>query len=480
MTLIPFVDLPTEILQLICSCFCLHCRGDCVGPEQHPDEPSWYSLERHALFSLCLTSRQFYEIAQPILYHEFIPGYGRSWRSNLYSWDGRLMSFVQTMKRRRDLAALVKWIFIHPDLLKPICDEETRDARTRTVPAKALSIRAWHQASDLAATLMAQLPNLERCSFQVVGLSVETIRMSALRAAGVTSLPLKTLDISLNSTPVSAQGCLFSLDLRARPIIELSTRLETLNLHMCGDTWRHLPFAPLPNLKTLRITRSRLSDEGLRRLLSSCFRLHTFFYEATSPAINRLHGTIEDGSDHFELSSAIKYLSRYNTTLKSLHLDLRWRDWSPFIVGNHTKPASSFRDFGALEHLFLNSSELYSTFWEESPMDSHLLAQRLPLSIRSLYLAGHIGTALPRMGMGLLNLADATSQGHFPQLKQVKCDIDQKLGDEFALNSKFATAGVDFGYESWPQSEGILKPSEMFPPTPLLSTPLPSSEDSNI
>ncbi|KAL4871123.1 hypothetical protein BDV12DRAFT_194769 [Aspergillus spectabilis] len=42
-----------------------------------------------------------------------MPGYGDSWRSDLYTWDGRLTSFMRTVARRRDLAATVKRIYVH-------------------------------------------------------------------------------------------------------------------------------------------------------------------------------------------------------------------------------------------------------------------------------------------------------------------------------------------------------------------------------
>lgn len=72
MTSAVFAGFPTESLQWIFSYFCLHCRGSCSGTQQRPDKSSWYTLERHALFSLCLASRRFCDIAQPVLYDVFV------------------------------------------------------------------------------------------------------------------------------------------------------------------------------------------------------------------------------------------------------------------------------------------------------------------------------------------------------------------------------------------------------------------------
>jgi hypothetical protein len=101
-------NLPTATLPLIFNTFCLHCRdrekphsrapdASLHGTEQHRGQRSWYSLNCHVLFSLCLVSRRFRNIAQAILYHQSIPGYRDSWRSTMYTWDGRLTSFMRTM-----------------------------------------------------------------------------------------------------------------------------------------------------------------------------------------------------------------------------------------------------------------------------------------------------------------------------------------------------------------------------------------------
>ncbi|KAI1291260.1 hypothetical protein F5Y03DRAFT_44418 [Xylaria venustula] len=111
-------NLPTEILSLIFKNFCLHCReldADGVpevyylGKQQKRFEPSWYSLDLQALYSTCLVSRRLCDIAQPILYHEFVPGYADSRTSARYKWNGRLtakIDYIDNINSKR-IATLI-------------------------------------------------------------------------------------------------------------------------------------------------------------------------------------------------------------------------------------------------------------------------------------------------------------------------------------------------------------------------------------
>ncbi|KAL2133433.1 hypothetical protein VTI74DRAFT_2359 [Chaetomium olivicolor] len=147
-------NLPIETLTLILSQFCLHCtkahgydspdgyfRSSKSGPpgeQQHPDHPSWYSRNyRMALHSMCLVSRRFRYVAQSVLYHEFVPGYGDAWRSTRFSWDGRLASFVRTLVARPNLAALVERVYVQVYLLGPVTEEEAQAALEAAAGATA-------------------------------------------------------------------------------------------------------------------------------------------------------------------------------------------------------------------------------------------------------------------------------------------------------------------------------------------------------
>ncbi|GES62571.1 hypothetical protein ATEIFO6365_0005071200 [Aspergillus terreus] len=502
--------LPIEVLHMILGYLRFHCSGGRLpeppdayfcGDQQEPDQPAWYSLKLQPLVSLCLVSRRLCKVAQGFLYHDFMLGYGDSWRSELYTWDGRLTSFMRTVAHRRDLAAHVKRIYIHPYLLECFDEEKALDEHEaasewpgsewpgpgcpstpmlhRAHPrqrisedearsalrevAHALKIRSLKQLSarDLVTVLILELPNLEHCSLQV-GLYKEDVAPSrALQAAGISHLPIKTIDVSLRASSLEAHHhSLFYLDQRVGALLDVSQCLETLNLHMCYGSSTGL-FPTLPNLKNLRLSFSRFSERNLRGLLSSCRSLRTFLYEATYAPYNP-DVDLFRGYDHFQLSDAVKYLSLHRETLESVHLDLRKRGltFSPPVP----RAIFSLKKFTVLKDLFLNLDEFHTRFMAADPLgDQELLVQILPSSIVSLNLAGSITEELPRLEESLFGLAHAVSHGQFPKLKQVRWDEKEKLNDELGVRSMFATAGVNFDYNRWPMSMTTLGDGDWSP-----------------
>ncbi|KAL2834014.1 hypothetical protein BJY01DRAFT_239304 [Aspergillus pseudoustus] len=465
-------SLPVETLHQILGYFCIHCSEKrsqvppdeyLNGNDQESDQPSWYSLQRHALFSICLVSRRLSSIAQHILYHEFVLGYGNSWRSDYYTWDGRLTSFMITIARRRDLAELVKRVYIHPYLLESFGDETEvpqrygrsqlqRDYITdkeagRAIRALAAAIeiekpRRW-RATDLVSLLLAALPGLERCSIQLGPYHDAIVRSAPLRAAGVRELPLRTLDISLRSDATTSD--MFGLEWRAGALLTVTPHLETLNLHMCHEIWGQADPPPLPNLENIRITFSRLQERSLRELLSSCASLRTFYYETARHPYNVLAP-----HDHFKLQHVVECLRRHRATLQSVHLDLRQRGrW----MEKTTTPISSFCDFPALKYLLINMEE-----FRMSPVaDSEILAQFLPPSIETVHLPSRIDHSASRQETVLLGLADAISRGEFPKLREIRCDAGETLSNAETIASKFAVVDVDFGYAIWWPSQATLR-----------------------
>lgn len=102
---------------------------------------------------------------------------------------------------------------------------------------------------------------------------------SYLCGGSICVLSLITIDINTYAvTNVSDRNRLFNLETCTGGILNLSKNLETLNLHMCGSIRDQAPIPALLNLKTLRITHSRLNEKDLEGLLSSCSSLHTFVY----------------------------------------------------------------------------------------------------------------------------------------------------------------------------------------------------------
>ncbi|KAI1330470.1 hypothetical protein F5Y16DRAFT_18464 [Xylariaceae sp. FL0255] len=208
-------DLPVELLQLIFGNFCLHCCEPAGVPQvyfperqQERDEPSWYALYREALHSVCLTSRRLRDVAQPILYHEFIPGFGSSGASMRYEWGARFTRFLRTVTECRDLAGQVKELYLSHALLNPIRDNDysIMVALEKSAPVRGINLIDFLQpfrelpdrkpfgpfrptADEPVAILISCLPNLSRLYITDYTPACP-IPSAALRAAGIQSLPL--------------------------------------------------------------------------------------------------------------------------------------------------------------------------------------------------------------------------------------------------------------------------------------------------
>ncbi|KAK5630019.1 hypothetical protein RRF57_005734 [Xylaria bambusicola] len=295
-----FSSLPSEVLLLIISNFCLHCREPDRGlqiyyPTKHQeyDQPSWHALDLQALYSTCLVSRRLRDVAQPILYHEFIPGYADSFLSRRYEWTGRLISFFRTVTLRRDLANLVQGVYLSHWLLGPIIVESGRveavleeSARIRGInlsdflepfhnlPARA-HLKPYRPAADeLVAMLLSFLPNLSRL-YLTMATPPSPIPVSALMTAGA-RLSLQTIEI-----------CARNSNLRSRlgGILEMSlTSLNTLDINSyCSYNGDKLGLSGMffPNLRNISVTLSGMSGSDLEILLSCCTGLETFIYDAS-------------------------------------------------------------------------------------------------------------------------------------------------------------------------------------------------------
>lgn len=396
---------------------------------------------------------------------------GDSWKSTLYIWDGRLTSFLQTITERPDLAALVKRIYIHSYLLKSVGNKENQEGIEQA--ARAAGVEEWQQlwASDLVIILISKLPNLKHFSFQTGSSPLMGLFHSHLCDGSISVFPLTTIDINTYAaTNLSGYNRLFNLESCTGGILNLSKNLETLNLQMCGGIQDRAPIPALPNLKTLRVTHSRLNKKDLEGLLSSCGNLHTFVYEATETYIdtNQCLHDLGDPRDHFELSNAVRYLSRHRATLKSLHRDLRERGLDYFSNKAKASPPSfGVSDFTVLEHLFFSSKDICNNAKKHMVAESQTLVWFLPASIVSIHLEGNPCDLLPRLIKGLLGLAKAVSQGKFSKLNQIRCDSGLRL-DNHEVASTFLAAGIDFNVvHSLPLSSATL-------PTPTMEIRGPS------
>ncbi|KAF5712227.1 hypothetical protein FGLOB1_4605 [Fusarium globosum] len=158
--------LPNEIQALIFSHFCLHCQDAYNDSwDQRPLQPLLsledfqdarakprHSIDRQTLCSLSLSCKQFRDVAQSILHHEFVLGHGDSWFSDEYQWDDRLAPFVRTLAPRPDLARLVKVIYISHHIFSTSEDKEQSRRNILLEAAGALGIylpAAWKKRMEI-------------------------------------------------------------------------------------------------------------------------------------------------------------------------------------------------------------------------------------------------------------------------------------------------------------------------------------------
>ncbi|KAG5808831.1 hypothetical protein H9Q74_006484 [Fusarium xylarioides] len=490
--------LPNELMGLVFGQFCLHCE-DAYNEswDRRPLRPiesdrklqqakakPWYAIDRHALCSLSLTCRQFRDVAQPILYHEFVLGNGDSWYSDAYQWEDRLAPFIRTLARRPDLARLVKvihishhtlstsedkeqsrrnvlleavsaigvdlpaawkkrveiwdsiclsekfdWPDVYPIFSEFYLDDHPRMTEKqgrqlwRAMTQKSMPSRRWMNA-ELVAMLLAHTPNIDIISIQSSpGWPTCGIAESSLPALGITHLPVKRLDLGM----------------LAGPIIKISDNLETLNFQGYISNLRSIKME-MPCLKTLRIIDGSLSAERLSNVLEGCTRgLVSFEYEAGQ---RRWQENVRAPDPIFQLSDAIDSLQRHKNTLQILHLDLSARPRDIRIV----KQRANMRDFTALQHLWINILLLFPNPFrptlerpvvaEKSPADAEVLVEFLPHSIVSLEIYYDIQCLVRNALHGL----PAVKSEKFPFLKKVVYGP----GGRGNLGQAFEAEGVSF------------------------------------
>ncbi|KAF4953321.1 hypothetical protein FGADI_6087 [Fusarium gaditjirri] len=409
---------PNELLVLISSHFCLHCQDAyneswderplqpilSQSNKQQAEVKPWYSIDRQTLCSLSLACRQFRDVAQSVLYHEFVLGYGDSWISEVYHWEDCLAPFIRTIARRPDLARLVKVVYIshrifdtsedkeesrrsilleaanalgvdllaawkkraddvhsmcpaerpdwpdfypvfiesHLDDNRRLTEKQERQLR-RAMTEKSMPSRRWMNA-ELISMLLAHTPNIDIVSIQSSrGWPSCGITGSSMPALGLTHLPVKRLDLGMSGN----LGC-----------VEME----------------------MPCLKNLRITKGFLSAARLSKVLRGCTGgLVAFEYEAAqgwyqdndTPAVN------------FQLSDAIELLRLHKSSLQILHLDLTARRGDIRRI----EPRMNMKDFTSLQHLWVNTLLLFPIVLPPilgTPTDAEILVQFLPRSIVSL------------------------------------------------------------------------------------------------
>ncbi|KAL2689039.1 hypothetical protein Neosp_003090 [[Neocosmospora] mangrovei] len=395
-------NLPAEVLSEILGHFCAHCRGESQelvgvafkrenpGPKLDRAERSWFALDRVALSSLSISCRALRPLAQSILHHEFVLGSGDSFSLRTDDFDNRLAPFMRTVVRRRDLAARVHKVTIHPLLGMSASVNELRDLLLESARALGIDLvqawkrRAdeasaaigtgrrdrWHQTHDkilrnflkpranarlrgrldssgfsmdfnllsgeLITMFIALLPNMDHLSLWQDQKSPPDLHPEAFWALGITGLPkLKTLETDANP----------------HNLLALSPRLETLNVreHLSSPNQDF----DLPNLKTLRfagMTCKKYSLSGVLPIISRCTGdLRAFLYEEQKLAA---YGR---DPDTLTPSQVVDALKPHRKTLETLHLDFR------DIYDTHEPNLAFFglNDFSSLQRLRVSATAIF-------------------------------------------------------------------------------------------------------------------------
>ena len=433
------LNLPLEILQLILGEFCQHCRGahlDCapdvrivdgVGTRKRdPDALGRYGTDRRTLLAVMLTARALRGVAEAVLHH-FVAA---------ARYDHAAIS------RHLDLPAThVRMAYLQDGFIgsgKP--------------PYELIGC-------SLFGSLIAHLVNLQYLSLRDIAGSLHEVPYALQK---VESLSLLTLDVSFFAVKFIIPYSLGKLSGMARRIMHLSANLETLNIHSCYSTDRHV--FSLPKLQTLRITESLLSVADLKGLLDGCTGLRSFTYEDAGPDTPFIHGYKAERA--LSPSDAVRALDPFRGTLESLHVTKR--PWGARLA-NEKGPLPSLDRFTALRDLLVDWSSVCDVDSNRAEVSS-VLAVLLPPNLESLRLVmcAPFGQLLDPLESALWGLATSPQGGGrrkpFPHLKYVGCDIDIGARGE-RLRDVYRNLGIDLDYSVvWGGGSDPGEPSPTGPP----------------
>lgn len=266
------LSLPTELLVRIFRHFCAHPNSDNeafdAGLSTLSDQPG-----HHSLASLCLVSRHCRNIAQVLLYRDFVPRSGSRGPGDppddiLRSWNAQVDSFVRTITKRRDLAALVKRVTFNAYFLQVGSDVY------------------WTHPLMTVGFVASRLPNLEQYSLDFRG-------SLGYKSSHFKTLSLRRRPVPGGPPPIDGSEYFFGLLNSTSHVGSWDgASLHTLNLRMPTACDRssscRLSTSPRLRIETLRVAQSGISPSELEGILSSCTDLRTFIYEAGKPSVSQL------------------------------------------------------------------------------------------------------------------------------------------------------------------------------------------------
>ncbi|KAK8013012.1 hypothetical protein PG991_010387 [Apiospora marii] len=506
-----FDNLPVEVWHLILKQFCQHCRSERMGCapdvyfDRDADQPGglcdhcqyglahhWYGSiptcpshasrydryrqDKKALYSLSLVSRTLRGLAQPIMYHLYVSN--SNWPQVL-CLAGSVTSAQLLLRSGRSIfwgrashggttsrLPLPGSLHVPPALNLGVSRSRVHRHGSWLKESRELS------KTSLIANFLTLLPLLEEVSLHEESDFYDDEDFVPSSLQQFKNLPLKSLEVTANAEDRSDRLVPSRLSRLARKILELSTELQTLRLHLFFTLGQPngylahpqvtrethsfsytlgLPTLSLRHLQTLHVTDSWLGADEIRYILAACARLREFV-KATPPSIQRHRGAGTVSGDPRVPAPQFPHTKRKilcppaATLLKSLSgfraLRKLLLEWGAICDGCGPNGAED------------------SDLPQAGAGDSRLLIDLLPENLETLFIVGcTYGSNPARFESALDGLAVAKLTGRFPNLRRLRCDIarinqntrlqEQRPGylfnDGDSVRAMFDAAGVEVG-----------------------------------
>lgn len=389
-------DMPDELLREIFMWINVYVNESMWSPEY--DRHRRNSERVKTLCSLCLTSKSFREIAEPLLYHTFVTA----------DIDTTLPAFLRRVIEQPRFARELRYLDIGVlqggvlgDSLRPYSKDDfavlKAAAEDIDYPRKEAWIKALSKglADAELALLLAHTPNLERINMEIWCQNEEELyTWVMIQQAGPTvSNPtvhgfsaLKSISVAHGDTEDGLELG-FLIDFMGLP------SLREIVGNACSwsfdDGTYDQPPAPqwpwdISNVENMSFTFSDFSDAALANLIGACKALKTFECHWGGAII---------GAAEFEFPGLGRALIHQKDSLRTLLLDVS----ESYTVrdGDMPRPVGmgSLRDFRALTKLEI--SVVLLTGEEDLNAEEELervnLAKILPPSLEELILLDPVG-----------------------------------------------------------------------------------------
>lgn len=404
-------ELPTELLYIICTNFCYHCKSKSHSHSRsldiwdHREKLQSERLGLSTLRSLCLTNKLLSSVGQPLLYHRLSPFY----------WDWRdrrrplLLPFLQTINRVPSLAESTRELD-----LRYIISVETRDYR---LPALLRRLLASTLLADKDCVLdhLAEF-NLENLLVQILLCSMPKLETACLGILPGWKFPLMACTgahhderhVLLYLKTLSLTGPAVNSNL---PVFGGIDKLLASAPNLRNLRLQELTYCPpshlLRQVRRLEVCHVPMSSASLRDMLRECTQLEEFHYTGMSFDA----GVTDRGAFGIEM---IESLAPARDTLRCL--DISYANHTPCIKNTHPDIAS-LKHFTKLQRINLSTGfgavatpkqHQYFTFGMQS------FADILPDSVQVF--------CPPCWPDTILALAASVQRKEFPNLKRVELE----------------------------------------------------------